>query len=116
MNRRDHHHLNRMTGVFLLIAAALVGLLHLTDEPVREDAEQAAPKVVKLSEVAVDPFHSIPTPAPSYVDSTALCRVRAGLYGIAVPVGDPERAFARCDSALDAEGEEEWRTLVGVGR
>lgn len=69
-----------------------------------------------LIEGALDTAYAEPTPAPNYVDSAALCRTRAVLYGIAVPVGDPEQAFKACDRALSTAGEYDWRMLAEVGR
>lgn len=102
MTPRDHHHLNRVTGVALLAIAALVAAAQLTDEPVRDDAEQLAPRSVRLSEVAVDPGYSTPTPAPSepaWQDSTARLR---GLMHACVARLSETPAYAR------------WKEVAGV--
>lgn len=103
MTPRDHHHLNRITGMGLLLIAALVALAHVTDEPVREDAGQAA-DTVRLSEVAVDPGYSTPTPAPSepvWEDSTTHYR----------------NLMAGCVARLsETPAYQSWTQVAGVAR
>lgn len=103
MTPRDHHHLNRLTGIGLLFIAALVALAHVTGEPVRDDAGQA-PDTVQLSEVAVDPGYSQPTPAPSeMIHRDSLKRLRA--------------LYAGCVARLsETPAYYNWKQVAGVAR
>ena len=98
--------LGRMSVAGAAAFVAVVGVAAATDAPVRGDAAQLEPPTVRLSEVAVDPGYSRPTPAPSepaWKDSTD--RYRGLLHA--------------CGARMTQCGETcsiRWRELMGVDR
>lgn len=87
---------------------AVLAIADATPPPVREDAQEVAPPTAQLSEVAVDPFYSTPTPAPQ-----ERCGPSSVSYdSLTAVLGD----LQICDARLRMHGDTSWRTPMGVER
>ena len=104
LSRRDRFALNRMMAMILGAMVVGGGLIHCATEAgtVPDHAEQLAPQRVTLSEVAVDPFYSTPTPAPNdLIHRDSLKRIRV-LYAGCVARLSETPAYPR------------WKQVAGV--